>query len=267
MSTPRSYTAGQYAGINTPTLGLQGVLLSETHYKTGAASDWHFHENPYFALILNGGSKEIRKSGSIECLPGKVYFYDRDDAHLNKDYQPQSRNFNVEFDRRWLSDLGLAPIDIDNYAAGNLQLPLLQLLKEYKRNDAATPAASHFLVLEMLTNLTDVSKLRGSTPPVWAKQLRELLLDRWSENISLTELSRFTGTHPVTISKHFRRYFGCTLGEYMRRLKMARALPMLRASSRLLTTIAFDCGFADQSHFIRTCRELTGFSPRELRRL
>jgi len=46
-----------------------------------------------------------------------------------------------------------------------------------------------------------------------------------------------------------------------------RARRMLEDPSFALATIALEAGFADQSHFTRTFRRATGFTPREYRRL
>jgi AraC family transcriptional regulator len=46
-----------------------------------------------------------------------------------------------------------------------------------------------------------------------------------------------------------------------------RAMTLLGEPGRLLTEIAFECGFADQSHFIRSFRSYYGMTPLEYRRL
>jgi AraC family transcriptional regulator len=85
--------------------------------------------------------------------------------------------------------------------------------------------------------------------------------------MGLVDIAAGCGTHPVTISRQFRRYFGCSLGEYRRRLMIRRSLPLIGESAIALGTIAFTCGFADQSHFIRTFRGATRFRPGEYRQL
>jgi AraC family transcriptional regulator len=42
---------------------------------------------------------------------------------------------------------------------------------------------------------------------------------------------------------------------------------LLQKTDLTLTEIAFDCGFSDQSHFIRVFKEVTGYSPGKIRRL
>lgn len=44
----------------------------------------------------------------------------------------------------------------------------------------------------------------SSNKPIWIKQLREIIEDRWNEFISLDELALILNVHPVTISKYFK---------------------------------------------------------------
>lgn len=268
MTAPQAYTGGKYAGSNLREIAYDGILLSQTIYKKDTASDWHFHENTYFALILNGGSTEVRKKQNIECLPGQAYFYNWDDAHRNQDYQEASKNFNVEFDKRWLIDLGF---DI-NCISGiiplhdpGFKLLIAQILREYHINDESSALSINALSLQLvesLGNSTIIKKVPG-----WVNQVREILNDRWDENISLNELSVLLHIHPITIARYFPVHFGCTFGAYMRKLRIARAIPMIKTAGLSLTGVALTCGFADQSHFIRTFKEYTGFLPGDFRRI
>ena len=53
----------------------------------------------------------------------------------------------------------------------------------------------------------------------------------------------------------------------MRRIKIEKAMVLLKHSNQTLTEIAFLCGFSDQSHFSKTFRITTGFKPNEFRKL
>ncbi|MFV8347795.1 AraC family transcriptional regulator [Flavobacterium sp. ZB4P13] len=41
----------------------------------------------------------------------------------------------------------------------------------------------------------------------------------------------------------------------------------MHCNSASLTDISFECGFADQSHFIRTFKQQTGFLPKKFQNL
>jgi AraC family transcriptional regulator len=111
------------------------------------------------------------------------------------------------------------------------------------------------------------NKINNQNKPQWVSLLQEILNDRWNEQLTLNELCTLTQVHPVTISKNFTKYFTCTLGEYMRKLKIDRSIRLIKNQNLSLTDIAFECGFADQSHFIRTFKELTGWLPKKFQQL
>jgi len=98
-------------------------------------------------------------------------------------------------------------------------------------------------------------------------KIKEFLHDNWATNFSLKELSATVHIHPVTISKNFTRYFGCTLGEFIRKYRIEKALYMIRTTNSNLTEIALSCGFTDQSHFIRTFKKYTGTLPLHYRKI
>ena len=67
--------------------------------------------------------------------------------------------------------------------------------------------------------------------------------------------------HPVHLAREFRRFQRCTIGEYIRQLRIERACRQLHASDEPLATIASAVGFSDQSHFSRTFKRLIGMTP------
>ncbi|HEY6330403.1 MAG TPA: helix-turn-helix transcriptional regulator, partial [Blastocatellia bacterium] len=71
----------------------------------------------------------------------------------------------------------------------------------------------------------------------------------------------------VYMATAFRRYHNCTIGEYVRRLRIEYSCRELAGSNRPLAEIAASAGYADQSHFCRAFRNSTGLSPAQYRRL
>jgi AraC-like DNA-binding protein len=85
------------------------------------------------------------------------------------------------------------------------------------------------------------------------------------ERLTLTDLARCAGRHPVQISREFHRYFGCTIGAYVRQVRIAHAQRLLSREEMSVAEIALACGFSDQSHFTTHFRRLTGLPPKKFR--
>jgi AraC family transcriptional regulator len=93
--------------------------------------------------------------------------------------------------------------------------------------------------------------------------LHDTPLDPWT----LTALAREVGVHPAHLSRGFPRYFSCTLGQYVRQLRVQRALTLFFDPHLSLLDIALACGFFDQSHFIRCFKAVMDERPARTRHL
>lgn len=71
--------------------------------------------------------------------------------------------------------------------------------------------------------------------------------------------------------KQFERVFFNAVGmkpkEYSSVVRFQKSLWLMQNGNRDFTDIAYSCGYADQSHFIRECRKYSGTTPAELLRI
>jgi AraC family transcriptional regulator len=161
--------------------------------------------------------------------------------------------------------LDIAELNINASNSTDAKFALLKAYQECLTNDGYSQATIHGLLLNLMATTADVKS--ETLNPKWAGLVTDILNDRWNENISLNELATSVGVHPVTISKFFPKYFQCTLGEYVRKLRIEKATTLILRSQLSLTEIAHQCGFFDQSHFIRVFKDITGFLPNGYKRI
>jgi AraC family transcriptional regulator len=141
-----------------------------------------------------------------------------------------------------------------------------KLRYEFYWMDEVSILAIEGLSLELLVglsrNLTQEKKLQ---PPIWLKEIKELLHAQFAENLSLLELGEMVGVHPAHLSRSFRRYYYCSIADYIRQLRIEYACHQLSESKIPLSQIALDSGFSHQSHFSNIFKRLTGFTPAQYR--
>ena len=81
------------------------------------------------------------------------------------------------------------------------------------------------------------------------------------EAVDLERAAAVAGWSPF----HFLRVFAATLGvtphQYLVRSRLRHAARILAETSRSVTDVAYDVGFADLSNFVRTFRRAAGVSP------
>jgi YesN/AraC family two-component response regulator len=103
--------------------------------------------------------------------------------------------------------------------------------------------------------------------PAWAKELKEILQDHIDANLSLKEISKNLDIHPAYLSREFSKYFdNLSFGDYIRKLRIEKAIELLNTSNYSLTEIAYLTGFSDQSHFTRIFKLNTGKNPSAYRK-
>lgn len=260
--------SGNYLGKVEKILTVNGIIAGITTYpEIIAAEQLHYHETLHLSFVLKGGNLEKRNRHDIERLPGVVTFYDAGEPHQSTKTIPLSRHINVEIEAEFLKRHGFSvnAMNLNYLKSPDAKLLMLRMFNELQADDDLSATSTESLVLALLSITKQQNKYEN--PPKWIDLVYQFIHDRWDEQLTLKELSDIAGVHTVTLSKFFPRYFGSSIGEYLRKIKIERALTLIETSTHSLTEISNECGFADQSHFIRTFKAQTGFLPKNYRNL
>jgi AraC-like DNA-binding protein len=122
------------------------------------------------------------------------------------------------------------------------------------------------LLLNVFHTLLKQKPGLGRKKPAWVQELKDLIQDHIDDNLSLKELSKGLDISPSYLSREFSRYFeDLSFGEYIRKLRIEKAIELMRTPKYSLTEIAYLTGFSDQSHFTRIFKKHTGKNPSEFR--
>jgi len=76
---------------------------------------------------------------------------------------------------------------------------------------------------------------------------------------------RAAGRHEIHLAREFKRYFGVSVGSYLRQARIERAADLLRNTSSNITDIALRCGFANHAHLCRVFKAYFAMSPSQYR--
>lgn len=101
--------------------------------------------------------------------------------------------------------------------------------------------------------------------PAWLKHAGQYVHDGFLEKISLSDVARESGFHPIHVSRMFQQMHGCSVGEFVRALRLDWCARRLVQSNESIAGIANEAGFADQAHFSRQFRQHTGLTPKAFR--
>ena len=105
--------------------------------------------------------------------------------------------------------------------------------------------------------------------PIWVKELKELIQDQVDTEfaMNLEGMASMLGVHPAYLSREFSKYFDdLSFGEYIRKLRIEKAIGLMKNKEYSLSEIAYLTGFSDQSHFTRVFKQQMGVQPSVFRR-
>lgn len=258
---------GNYSGHINKSWALQNYTISIIHYNPEEElKGLHYHENPHLCMVVQGADVEQRNGHSYARKSGDVFFYHAGESHQSIKQLKTKKSLIIEFDNSFLNMHDLDESEMAKRLKSNnyVNFQLLKIIHELEFANSLNDLSIESAVYNLFCSST--KNYQGDLPK-WNAMVLEILREKWDTNISLEFLSNQIKLHPVTISKYFSLYNGCSLGEYVRKVRIENSLPLIKNTEMKLVEIAYHCGFADQSHFIRTFKEITGFSPYKFRRL
>ena len=260
---------GSFLGKNTELISTDSLRITQVDYPENLTSDWHYHENAYFAFIQKGGSIERRKKENIQCHPGQLLFYNDQEAHKNEKYKRSSKNICLELQNNWFRNNQIDKKWLEGaFYIGNKSVRSLfiRILKESVLNDNCSQIAIEGLLLQIYAEMIR-DKNNAPQLPTWLQIVHTFINDNWNKKITVTALAKLADVHPITMSKEFPKFFNCTFGDYLRKLRLERSLNLLQKTSIPLDEIALDCAFYDSSHYINTFKSFYGMTPSVYRKL
>lgn len=262
--------AGEFHCARRGTQVLDGLTLAESEYAPGRRLDRHAHAHPFFSLLVRGSFRERLEHGQRECVPTSLVFYPEHEPHEEAFGPLGGRAFHVEMGGPWLGrmkaeGMGYASGSVETLT-GRLNLLMTRLYVWFLM--AGPHVAAEEIVLEMLADVSACEALgHESQAPDWLGRVRDILHVRYRETVAMAELADIAGVHPVHLARVFRRHHGCTVGSYVRTLRIEHARMALADASRSISSIALATGFSDQAHLTRHFKAQIGVPPGTYRRL
>lgn len=168
----------------------------------------------------------------------------------------------------WAISAGLAHnynSDQDLLEKGMLIYDALYSWAKFHKTEKHTQNPGEHFLIEVFDKF--LKQKSSKKIPSWAKELKQIIQDQIDTNISLKQLSQDLEINPAYLSREFSKYFdNLSFGDYIRKLRIEKAIEYLKTSNYSLTKIAYLTGFSDQSHFTRIFKKHTGQNPSSFRK-
>ncbi len=261
MKHPEAPTHGQAVSYGN----VGRYRLFQTHHPVGMSVGAHDHEATCLNLVLDGGYGETLRTRSEVFAANTLLFRPSGVVHENNFESVSANCLLIECDHADLIQVLEQPVRERGPAVSRdprLVLRAARILSEVYEGDDASMMVVEDLVTSVLSAM-----LCGRSPTASARVecAEELLRANYRETWSLAALGRQVGLHPAHLGRGFRQLTGCSVGEFVRGLRVLHVIRALRCVDRPIAEIALEAGFSDQSHCTRVFRRFVGQSPSRFR--
>jgi AraC family transcriptional regulator len=237
----------------------------EAAYAPSSSLPDHQHASPFFTYVLRGGY--IERVGQIErkCVRGAVIFHAHNESHANVVSKSGTASLNVEINddawRELTSDVVRACDLVGRVLSGDVEWVAMSVWREFYHDDSSSTLALEEAIA-MLCSHVNRSASRGMFEPhERLDRCIDYLRLHTTQTPTLAEVAAIAGVHPMHLAKLFRKRFGYSMGEFVRRQRIGWACDQLSRDAGTISSIAARAGFADHAHFTRTFRRVTGCTP------
>ncbi|HEY8560963.1 MAG TPA: AraC family transcriptional regulator [Pyrinomonadaceae bacterium] len=257
-------------GATAKTRRVSGLSLADVTYPPDLRQPRHTHKFASFSFVMAGNYLEKFSRRSYLRRSSTVVIHPPEESHA-VNFETNVRILSVEFDFRRLAAIREHSAVLEeptSLQTENINHLGRRLYREFQRPDDFSALAIEGLILEIVAEAARSKSgddARGF--PRWLAPTKDFLHAHFADSLLVDDVARVAGVHPVHLARVFRRKFGCTVGEYVRRLRAEYARRQISATDAPLSEIALAAGFADQSHLNKTFKSVYGLTPAEHRKI
>ena len=245
-----------------------GAIFTDLRHTSPRKLPAHSHELPFFAVLMEGLYGERYGRQERQFRPFTVHFRPARVPHQDEVGPRGVRFFEIEIRPSWRKRLQDYPaaLDVarDDCKGGELLWLAMKLFREMHGAAAADDLSVESLLAELMAAAARMPQ-ESRQRPRWLDPIVERLAVDYCERLTLDELSGEAGVHPVHLSRVFRKCMGEGIGEYVHRLRVRAACEQILEPEISIAEVSLALGFADQSHFTRSFRRVTGMTPAAFR--
>ncbi len=231
----------------------------------------HSHEAYAIGVIEAGvGGNDYR--GSAHYLPaGGIVVMNPDEVHTGYTVGDQPLSYRMlyphsELLRGMLPERANLPYFRETYIRDENWARRLRRLHRLLETPIDTLEQQTYLI-ETLTTFASVygatqASVTPGREPKAVKQVKEFLRANSQQNIRIDDLVQLTHLNRAYLIRTFRLAVGMPPHAYLLQVRIERAKQLL-SQGMSIAQVAYEVGFADQSHLTRRFKSLTGITPKQ----
>ncbi len=242
---------------------LPASALTSTAYPPRLRLTSHAHTAAFLLFVRDGGFLEQHGQGSERCDRFTCIYRPAYDEHANAFDDDGALLSAIDLSPAWITRLREAGFSGERF---QVRSPLVQQFADRLDAELTAPDSMSEMIIESLVTevIVFASRFAGQRHrgrSAWPERARRLIEEEFASPLSLAGIASAVGVHPVHLARQFRASQGCTVGEYIRRVRVAFARRELVMTDKPIAEIAHSSGFFDQSQMTKTFKRVTGQTP------
>lgn len=269
-----------------------GLALDIMHIERHGDTAIHRHDFSELVIVLRGSGVHRSPAGDYPIGAGDVFVLHGNQAHgycNTADLELVNILFCMDELAIPLQDVTVLPgyhvlftlepmfRQRDNFASrlrltpDELQSVTELVYRLLKESRGRMPGWRFAAVAAFMLLVTELCRLYSHMDDQAAQPLLRLgrvigyLEQHYSDPLTLEDLANVGCMSPRTLTREFRQAMGSAPIAYLIRLRINRAVNLLRNGQANITDVAFRVGFQDSNYFARQFRAIVGRSPRDFR--
>jgi AraC family transcriptional regulator len=237
--------------------------LTSTAYPPRLRLTRHAHVAAFLLFVRDGAFVEHHGGRSEQCERFTCIYRPAYDEHANAFDDDGAVLAAIDLSPAWVARLREAGFDGERFC---VRSPLIQQFGDRLDAELTAPDSMSEMVIESLATEVIVFASRYARKSdgcrnAWPERARRMIEEQFAAPLSLAGIAAAVGVHPVHLARRFRSTHGCTVGEYIRRVRVGFARRELVMTDKPIAEIAHSAGFFDQSQLTKTFKRVTGRTP------
>ena len=121
------------------------------------------------------------------------------------------------------------------------------------------------VIITVLTDYQKTSLSRSQTRDEAVHNILGYIQSHYAESITNEDIARLSHFHEAYANRIFKKSTGQTIHSFLTQYRISIARELLCTQNDPIHTIAYDTGFFDVPHFVKTFKRITGYTPSEYR--
>ena len=239
-------------------------------YAAGLRHPPHRHGELHLSLVLSGSLAET--VGGTTQFAGALSVVAKDSGviHANQFGPGEARLARLILEAGTIGELIDDPSRSQSWRwthDASIAKPFLKLVHRGKAGISSFSADDPDMIDLLAAFTARRAPVVKGQPPAWLVETMEEIRSCWHSGLTVADVARRAGVHPVYLARCVRRWFGTSVSAELRRHRLRSAADAVTRSHDSISRIAHSAGFSDEPHLCREFQRAIGLSPGRFRRM